>query len=72
MGLNSRAADYVTENKILSMEAFDFTNNQLKELLKQLKLNVSGTKTELVARLDAALTQEKRLAIMQRKIAEGT
>lgn len=45
----------------------EFTNNQLKDLLKQFSLSVSGSKAELVARLDEAFTRDKWLAMMQKK-----
>lgn len=52
------------------MDAFDFTNNQLKDLLRQLNLNVSGSKSELISKLDVAVTRQKWLAMIQKKIAE--
>ncbi|KYQ56365.1 hypothetical protein ALC60_04773 [Trachymyrmex zeteki] len=52
------------------MDAFDFTNNQLRDVLKFLNLSISGTKAELVARLDTTLMQEKWFPIIQSRIAE--
>jgi len=52
------------------MDAYDFTVNQLRNLLRKFDLSGSGTKAELIVRLDTALSREKWLAIMQKKMAE--
>jgi len=52
------------------MDAYDFTVNQLRDLLRKFELGGSGTKAELIARLDAAFSREKWLAAMQKKMTE--
>jgi len=52
------------------MNTYDFTVNQLRDLLKKFYLGESDTKAELIARLDATFSREKWLATMQKKMAE--